>query len=313
MVKIGYLFPGQGAQTVGMGKDFYDNSSQARAIFDKANELVDFDLCELCFNGPEEKLTQTINAQIAIFTTSIAIHAAITEMYPDVLPALTCGLSLGEYSALVAAGILDFETALSIVIKRGALMEQAATNNPGGMISIIGLNEEQCREVAQECELDVANYNSPEQIVLSGNKDNIQRAQEVATAKGAKKGVVLNVSGAFHSQLMSNAAQGMNDVLANIVLQQPTTGFIPNVTGAFELDVKNIKELLVKQVDSSVKWTHTMQYALKQGVADYLEIGPGKVLKGLARRIDKNISVVSIDKWDALSAIETVLSKRSEV
>ncbi len=303
MVKVGFLFAGQGAQAVGMGRDVYEASASARAIFDKANNITQSDIANLCFNGPQELLTQTINAQVAIFTTSVAILEVIKERFPQLKPSLNCGLSLGEYSALVSAGILDFETALGIVKKRGELMERAAAENPGGMVSIIGLGEEQCREVAQECDVDVANYNSPEQIVLSGLKQNVETARDSALAKGAKKGIILNVSGAFHSRYMNSAAHGMKDILSGAMLKQPTSGFIPNVKGVFENNVDEIKNDLVQQVSNSVKWTHTMQFASSQGAKHFLEIGVGKVLKGLARRIDKDLSVLSVENMKQIEEI----------
>ncbi|MBU1862525.1 MAG: ACP S-malonyltransferase [Candidatus Omnitrophica bacterium] len=307
MVKIGFLFPGQGAQTVGMGRDFYDASSRVKEIFAHAKDSINIDVAEICFNGPEERLTQTVNAQIAIFTVSVAIREVIRERYPEIQPFLSCGLSLGEYSALVSAGVLDFETTLRIVAQRGQLMEDAARKNPGGMVSIIGLSEDQCSRIARECDVDVANYNSPEQVVLSGLKENIQKAAESAVALGAKKAVILKVSGAFHSRLMRTAAEGMNAVFDTVKLHNPVSGFIPNVTAKLEDSGEAIKNNLILQVSQSVKWTQTMQYAAGAGVNYFLEIGPGKVLKGLARRINKDVTVISVEKEAALTDIEELL------
>ena len=308
MVKLGFLFPGQGAQTVGMGRDIYESSPRARTIFDRANTIIGSDVTNLCFNGPEETLKQTVNAQVAIFTTSIALLEGIKERYPQLTPSINCGLSLGEYSALVSAGVLDFTTALRIVKRRGEIMEHAAQANPGGMVSIIGLAEAVCREIARECDVDVANYNSPRQSVLSGMMEQIEKAREVAMAKGAKKAVVLNVSGAFHSRLMEPAAGEMQQVLADIDFQVPQSGFIPNVTATSEDNGEKIKNNLVHQVSRSVQWTQTMQYSVSQGVKHFLEIGPGKVLKGLARRINKEIIVISCETVEHISDIETLFS-----
>lgn len=309
MVKIGFLFPGQGAQYVGMGKDFYEQISVAKKIFDRASEIIDTDIPALCFDGPEDVLTQTTHAQVAIFTTSIAILESIKTAYPALRPVLNCGLSLGEYAALVSAGCLDFETALRVVQKRGALMEEAAREQPGSMVSIIGLDEAACNQIARDCVVDVANYNSPEQIVLSGKTDNIVLARDLAVAKGAKKAVLLNVSGAFHSRLMEPAACGMRSVLESVNLHVPSAGFIPNVKAKFETDPDAIKVSLISQVSNSVKWTQSIKFASDNGVKKYLEIGPGKVLKGLARRIDKELSVESIGSVDAIDSIQESIAR----
>lgn len=303
MVNYGFIFPGQGAQSVGMGKDYYDNSPAAKAIFDKADEVLGFSLSKLCFEGPEEDLRQTINAQVAIFTVSMAILAALKEKNPDINPVVNCGLSLGEYSALVSAGCMEFEDALKLVRKRGELMECAANDNPGSMVSVIGLDDEICVEVAKAADVDVANFNCPGQIVLSGLKENVQKAHDLAVEKGARKAVMLNVSGAFHSRLMQPAADGMKEVLADVALNVPEGKFIPNVTAENESDVDAIKDGLVKQVSGSVKWTQTMQLLHKEGIVDYLEVGPGKVLKGLARRVDRSLNVISLEKYEALASI----------
>jgi len=310
MVTCGFIFPGQGAQFVGMGRDVYEASARARAVYTRAHELSGTDVAHLCFEGPAEVLTQTVNAQMAIFTMSCALREVIAERFPALRPAVTCGLSLGEYPALVAAGIFDFDTALRIVQKRGALMEKAATASPGGMVSVIGLPETDCREVAAACDVDVANFNSPEQIVLSGLKEHIARAQEAAVARGAKKAIILNVSGAFHSRLMAPAAEGMQAVLKDVTPAKPQTLFVPNVTGEAEGNPAVIKAHLVAQVTQSVQWTKSMQYAAANGVRHFLEIGPGNVLKGLARRINKELSVLSVQSVSQLDELESFLTAK---
>lgn len=309
MVKIGFLFAGQGAQSVGMGKSYYDTFPQAKAVFERASDVLGLDVAELCFQGPEEKLKQTVNTQIAIFTTSMAILESIKTRVPQISPAVCCGLSLGEYAALVASGVSSFQTTMEVVKKRGALMEEAANNNPGGMVSVIGLCEEVVEEIASQTDVDVANYNSPEQIVLSGKKDNIQKAHDMALEKGAKKAVVLNVGGAFHSRLMKEASDGMRQVLAAVEFKNPSTLFIPNVSAEPIADSDTIKQYLIDQVAQSVKWTQTINYCAKLGIQTFLEIGPGKVLKGLARRTDKSLNVIACENLDALDEISALVTE----
>jgi [acyl-carrier-protein] S-malonyltransferase len=310
MVKVGFLFPGQGAQYVGMGKDFYEQSPVAKKIYETASHIIKKDLTELCFNGPEDVLTRTVNNQVAIFTTSIAILETLKEAYPDLKPTLNCGLSLGEYSALVSSGSMNFETALRVVYERGLLMEKAASDQPGSMVSVIGLDQDACSQIARDCIVDIANFNSPEQIVLSGKKESVVLARDLALAKGAKKAIVLNVSGAFHSRLMESAARGMRTVLDPVEVHVPSSGFIPNVKAAYETDPSAIKAGLISQVSNSVKWTQSVQFASGNGIKKYLEIGPGKVLKGLLRRIDKELSVESIGSFDSIASLKDLIATK---
>lgn len=302
----GFLFPGQGAQFVRMGQDFYQTSLEARATFDQADKALGFPLTKLCFEGPEPELTRTVNAQIAIFVTSLAILSDLRAKYPQVKPALACGLSLGEFTALVALQVISFEDGLKLVYERGMAMEAAAQKNPGTMASILGLSIDRCRALCQETGAELANLNSSEQIVISGTIEAIDKACAAAKTKGAKRIIPLKVGGAFHSSLMESARADLEAALKNLKVQQPKGIFIPNVTGTPELNPEAIRKLLSKQLTSPVEWVKTMESAAQSGVKDYLEIGPGKVLKGLARKINPELNVISIEKVTDLEQLNQV-------
>ncbi|MBI4550043.1 MAG: ACP S-malonyltransferase [Candidatus Omnitrophica bacterium] len=309
-MKLALLFPGQGAQYVGMGKEIYDAFPAARAVYDQADDILKFSLSDLCFAGPEPDLNLTINSQPAIYVTSLAIWAAIKQSYPDLRPTGACGLSLGEFSALTAAGSLGFEDGLRLVRKRGQWMHEAGQANPGSMCSVIGLAESRCAEVAEECGIQVANYNSPEQIVLSGKAEGVAAALNLAKEKGAKRVVQLNVSGAFHSRLMAPAADKLRTELAQTRLAKPELEFLPNVRGTFESEVEKIRSYLSEQVTESVRWTQTIQSLASQGTRVGLEMGPGKVLKGLIKRIADDFLVLSAETPEDLMKIGTVLASQ---
>lgn len=306
--KYAILFPGQGAQYVGMGKDFYENCDVARKIYDKADEILGFKLTELCFNGPAEELELTKNAQPAIFVTSYAILKSIADKYPDLAPSAVCGLSLGEFSALSVAGSIEFDTAVSLVRKRGLWMHESGTQNPGSMCSIIGLNVSGCEEVALQSGVQLANYNSPEQIVLSGSVDGIAKSIELANEKGAKKAIQLKVSGAFHSSLMSNAEEKMREELKSVKISSPSVRFVPNVTAEYADDPEEIRTYLAEQVTNSVRWFQTIEMLVEDGYRKCVEVGPGKVLKGLARRINSDLDVTNVDKVSDLDKVHNIIS-----
>lgn len=309
---VGLLFPGQGAQTVGMGRDLYEKSPRAKEIFDKADEVLGFALSKVIFEGPVEELTKTSNSQPAIFTTSLAALAALEEKYPSLKISSACGLSLGEFSALAALKVFSFEEGLKLVKNRGQWMDEAANKTDGGMVSIIGASAEQCGEIAKEAGIEIANINSPEQIVLSGNKANVEKAAQIAQSKGIKKVVVLNVSGAFHSSLMQEAEDKLTEHLKGIQFKAPQGKFISNVTGSFESDPEKIKNNLGHQVTSSVQWVKTLETLFKDGNKDFIELAPGKVLKGLARRTNRELTVQNIETESDIGAVvESIKQKEA--
>lgn len=306
MKEFGFLFPGQGAQTVGMGKDFYESSPEAKSVFDRANQILGFPLTKLCFEGPDEELTRTVNAQIAIFVTSIAMLEAVRAQHPSLRPKLACGLSLGEFTALVALESILFEDGLRLVRRRGELMEDANRKNPGTMASILGLTEKDCASLCSETGTELANLNSPEQFVISGPAEAVNKACKIAKIKGAKRAILLKVGGAFHSSLMEHAKAGLEDTLRKINIKAPKGIFIPNVTGEPVSEPETIRALLAKQLTSSVQWIKTMESVGHVGKTELLELGPGRVLKGLARKINSNLSVVSIEKRTDLEQLKPI-------
>ncbi|MBI4711539.1 MAG: ACP S-malonyltransferase [Candidatus Omnitrophica bacterium] len=308
---IGFLFPGQGAQFVGMGKDLFDQSPAAREIYTKADKILGYSISQICFAGPEAELTRTLYAQTGILVTSLAALAALREKNPDLTPSIVAGLSLGEFTALTVAGAISFEDALKLVQVRAEAMEDAAKNNPGTMAFIMGLTTEQCADVAREAGCEVANLNAPDQTVLSGTLQTIEQACKIAEAKGAKRAMPLKVGGAFHSSLMGEAKARLEAALANTPIQAPKCSFIPNVTAQKVSGPEEIRSLLAKQLTSSVQWVRTMATAKESGITTYLEIGPGKILKGLARKCQPEIEVFSFGGLADLKGIEalTLLAK----
>jgi len=292
---VGYLFAGQGSQYVGMGKDLYETFPESKAVFDKADKILGFSITDLCFNGPLEELTQTSNCQPAIVTVSIACWQAYLSKNPQI-NGYMAGLSLGEYSALVAAGALNFQDAVYLVWRRGQFMEEEAAKYPGKMLSVIGLDLTQIKEICAEVKAEVANINCPGQIVISGSVESINQAQILAKEKGAKLAVALEVSGAFHSSFMQGAALKLARELEKISISSPKFPVICNVTGNPVLTASEIKQNLIQQVSASVLWEDSMKLILSNGVNNFIEFGPGKILKGLMRRIDSSAQVSNIEK-----------------
>lgn len=304
--KVCYIFPGQGSQYVGMGKKLYDNSPEAKAIFDQAEKnLPGLDLKKLCFEGPIEELTQTANSQVAILTTSIAALQTLCSM--PYAPCCCAGLSLGEYSALVASGVLEFSDAIRLVRRRGELMEQAALNNPGTMASILGISIGDLEEICKETGAEIANLNCPGQIVVSGKKESVQKAMALAEQKGAKKAIILNVSGPFHSSFMKEAAGKFKKELGKTKFSNPKVPIVSNVTADYENRVDGIKENLVKQLYSPVRWEESILKISQEGCNTFFEIGPGKVLKGLLRRINHDLAVYNIETLEDIKKIQEAL------
>jgi len=304
-MSTGYLFAGQGSQYIGMGKDLYESFPQARAVFDKADQVLGFSLSQLCFNGPQEELIKTNNCQPAIVTTTIASWEAFKSVNNIEAVGYAAGLSLGEYSALVAVGAINFEDAVYITRRRGEFMEEEARLRPGKMLSIIGLEYAQVKQVCDEALIEIANLNCPGQIVVSGGADNILKAQSLAKSKGAKLSIILDVSGAFHSSFMNGASLKLAKELEKIKINTPRIPLISNVTACPAFSVEEIKNNLIKQVASSVLWEESMKFMLAHGVSNFIEFGPGKVLKGLMRRINPASTVTTIEKKEDIQSCLT--------
>ncbi|MFO0904810.1 MAG: ACP S-malonyltransferase [Pirellulales bacterium] len=295
-MSLAFLFPGQGAQTVGMGRALVERLPAMRVWFDRASAVLGFDLAEVCFQGPAERLDATDVSQPALFVTSLAALDALRTEQPQVVEsaAATAGLSLGEYTALVFAGVLEFEDGLRVVRLRGQAMQAAAEANPSGMVSILGLERDKvdalCDAVRQPGEvLQVANLLCPGNIVISGSKAACQRAAEAAPEAGAMKAIPLAVAGAFHTSLMNSAVEKLAAALADAPLKSPRIPVISNVDAQAHSDPEEIRRLLVQQVVSPVRWEDSIRTLLNQGCDQFYEVGPGRVLAGLLKRIDRKL------------------------
>lgn len=297
MPKVAYIFPGQGAQSVGMGKEFYETSPAAKDVFDRSERVIAA-LKDVTFNGPPEKLTSTKYCQPAIFTFSIAALKAFEahSKFKSVMPCFACGLSLGEYSALVACGALSFEETLRLVERRSFFMEEATKLKKGAMAAVIGCDRKTVITVCQGTGAQVANFNSPEQIVITGEAQKVACASEALQAQGARRVIPLDVSGAFHSSLMQPAAAQFEAQLKKAALKPPSFPIISNVDGKPATDPETIRRNLAKQITSSVQWVDSVRNIAAAGVITFLEIGPGNVLKGLIRKIDPSLTVHNIAK-----------------
>lgn len=305
-MKYACLFPGQGSQAVGMGKALVEAYPESRAVFETADRLLGFSISSLCFEGPEPQLTATSNAQPAILTASMAAWVVLQQR--GIRPAATAGHSLGQYSALVAAGALTFEQAVMVTRKRGEIMEKAAN---GTMAAILGLDraslEALCQRVALPEVADVANFNSPDQIVISGSVNGIRQVCEWVKAETKAKAIPLNVSGAFHSRLMTAAKEELGKSLGGTSIQSPRTPVVNNVTGDYVADPKDIRETLMTQVMKPVLWEPSMRKMLADGIDTFIEVGPGKVLSGLVKRIDRNAKSYQVNDPASLEEVSTML------
>lgn len=305
MLDVAYIFPGQGAQYVGMGEDLYQRYPQAKEIFDCADKALGFNLSKLIFNGPQEELSKTVNCQAAIFTVSIACLRAFQAQEADINVKFTAGLSLGEYSALVAAETLNFEGGLQLVRNRAQYMEEASLKSPGGMVSVIGLPQDAVEKICAQAEVEVANLNCPGQIVISGAFPALEKAKELAAAAGARKTIPLEVGGAFHSKLMALAAQNLASALEKVEIRSPKVPVISNVSAKEENSSAEIKDNLSRQLLSRTHWEDSINFISSCGIRKFIEIGPGKVLKGLLRRIDTGLKVYNIGTASDLEKFKT--------
>lgn len=306
MGKIAFVFPGQGAQAVGMGKDAYESNAAARAIFDRADEVLGFSLTKLAFEGPDEELRQTANTQPALLAASIAL----LEMYKEqnVKPDFVAGHSLGEYSALVAAGVFSFDDAIRLVRARGQFMEQAVPGGQGAMAAVLGAEREAlqalCTDITATSGLvELANVNCPGQIVVSGSAQGVAELAERGKEAGAKRVIPLDVSGPFHSSMMQSAADQLSKELADVTFNTAMAPVIANVHASPVTSGDELRELLVKQVVSPVLWEDTIRYLINEGVDTFVELGSGTVLAGLIKKIDKSVQVISVNSAAAAAVV----------
>jgi [acyl-carrier-protein] S-malonyltransferase len=302
MDKIAFMFPGQGAQYVGMAQDAYQAHPQVRELYSKAEYILGFDLAKICFEGPAELLVKTQHTQPAIFVHSVALWSLMQEH--EISPAFCAGHSLGEYSALVAAGSLSFEDGLEAVKNRSRLMQEACDQSQGTMAALIGLSEEDvlsiCREASQLGVIQPANFNSPDQNAISGQKAAVEKGARLAKERGAKRAMLLDVAGAFHSELMRPAQEGFTEVVEKLQIKKPQVPVVANVSARPVTGTSEIKELLTEQITKPVLWYQSMQHMYQQGIRNFAEIGPGKVLQGLLKRSFQDTKAVGIDKLSDL-------------
>lgn len=303
-MSLGYIFPGQGSQYIGMGHDLYEHFNLAKEIFHKANEILGFDIMRLCFFGPIEELTETKNCQPAVFLVSIVALRCLGEYFSTkeasnlITPSITAGLSLGEYVSLVAAASISFEDGLLLTRRRGEFMEQASKDNEGQMSAIIGLDRESLEGVVSDAGAEIANINSPNQIVIAGSPKAIKRAEALSLERGARRAMRLNVSGAFHSSLMEPAARKLMLYLKDLDVSKPEITVLSNVNAYYSFFPQEIRANLVNQVNHTTLWLDCVRSMVDSGTTSFLEIGCGKTLKGLLRKIDPNLIVYNIENYN---------------
>ena len=299
-MKSFFVFSGQGAQAVGMGRDLYEGSAAAKDIFDRADAALGWSISEICFEGPAEKLTESKFCQPAIYTMSCAAVEAFKEKFADV-EAIACGgLSLGEYAAMYAAGAFTFEDGLKLIARRGELMDAACNETSGGMASVLGGDAEVIKEVCEQCGIQVANYNSPGQIVISGEKEKVTAAVTELKSRGMRKVIPLKVAGAFHSKLMAKAGEQLGEVLAATEMKMPEVPVYQNFSASTAADIDELRSNLQSQVAGSVRWEECVRKMIAAGADTMIEFGPGNVLTGLLRRTDKTIKFFNINSIENL-------------
>lgn len=305
MSKIAFIYPGQGAQVCGMGQEFYEQTEIGKQVFDLATELMGFSMPELCFTE-NDRLDITEYTQAAMVTTSIAMTKVLESK--GVKPDVTAGLSLGEYCALYAAGVMSEADAIATVRQRGILMQEEVPSGQGAMAAILAMDAAAIEEVIADIEgVQIANYNCPGQIVISGKKEAVETACEKLKEAGAKRAVMLNVSGPFHSRMLTGAGEKLGTVLEKVEVHTPVIPYVANVTAAYVTDAAEVKPLLMKQVSSSVRWQQSVEAMLKDGVDTFIEIGPGKTLTGFMKKIDRTVKVMNIEKLEDVDRVVEAL------
>lgn len=301
MSKTAWIFPGQGAQIAGMGKDVYEQSEIARTIIDEASELLKLDMKKLCFEE-NERLHQTEYTQAAMVTICMAMEQVLRSM--GAAPDVTAGLSLGEYCAIASAGGMNRQDAILAVRKRGILMQNAVPDGKGSMAAVLGMKAEEIEAVISEIEgVGIANYNCPGQIVITGWKEAVEQAGERLKENGAKRVLPLNVSGPFHSPLLQEAGQELKKVLNQVEFSDLEVPYVTNVTAQYVYDAKETKELLVQQITSPVRWQQSVEEMIRQGVDTFVEIGPGRTLSGFLRKINRDVKVYQVSTWEDIEKV----------
>lgn len=308
MGKVAFIYPGQGSQKAFMGKDFYEQCDMAKKVYDTANEVLDIDVKELCFTE-NELLDNTAYTQAALVTTCLAMTNVLLER--GIKPDVTAGLSLGEYAAIAAAGGLNFADAIRLVRARGIYMEEAVPGGKGAMAAVLGMEVSKIEEILRDREaVSIANYNCPGQIVITGMKEAVEDAVEALKEVGAKRCVMLNVSGPFHSEFLEEAGQKMGEKLKEVKVTELQIPYVTNVTAEFVTDIGETKGLLVKQVSSPVKWIQSVEKMIEEGVDTFVEIGPGKTLAGFVKKINKNVKVLNVSTVEDIGEVVCYLEKQ---